>query len=350
MFKRQFRGLILFFLLGYLLTACLSGVQTVDDSPLSEIEHVPAGMSEIEALTLASLDEIDGFPLYTMVYRGDYSVDDRQNSGSFENKHPQSWACSLFAIYGDSEDMLFGRNFDWNFSPAVLLYTDPPDGYASVSMVDIAYLGFDEERAFNITDLPLEERYDLLFTPYLPFDGMNEAGLVVGMAAVPDGGMVFDEDKPTIDSVMVIRMILDGAATVEEAVEIIKSYNIDMGGGPPLHYLIAEKSGRSALVEFSRGEIQVMENTQDWQLATNFLLSETEGYPGAQCWRYDVISTTLTSAKGVISPGEAMDLLSAAAQDSTQWSVVYRLTEGEIWVVMGRDYDRVYKFDFEVIY
>ena len=44
------------------------------------------------------------------------------------------------------DDRLFGRNFDWRYSPALLLFTDRPaaGGYASVSMVDIAYLGFDD--------------------------------------------------------------------------------------------------------------------------------------------------------------------------------------------------------------
>ena len=37
--------------------------------------------------------------------------------------------------------MFYGRNFDWEFSPALLLFTDPPDGYASVSMVDLTFLG-----------------------------------------------------------------------------------------------------------------------------------------------------------------------------------------------------------------
>jgi hypothetical protein len=38
--------------------------------------------------------------------------------------------------------MLFGRNFDYYYSPALLLFTRPPAGYASVSMVDLAVVGF----------------------------------------------------------------------------------------------------------------------------------------------------------------------------------------------------------------
>jgi len=52
-------------------------------------------------------------------------------------------------------------------------------------MVDIAYLGFEGSKAGALTNLPLVERRALLDAPSLPFDGMNERGLAIGMAAVP---------------------------------------------------------------------------------------------------------------------------------------------------------------------
>ena len=57
-----------------------------------------------------------------------------------------NWTCSLFAALGDDQEFKFGRNFDWEYSPGLLLFTNPLDGYASVSMVDIAYLGFEVSR------------------------------------------------------------------------------------------------------------------------------------------------------------------------------------------------------------
>ncbi|MCG2767342.1 MAG: hypothetical protein L6435_03025, partial [Anaerolineae bacterium] len=167
--------------------------------------------AEREAATLGSLEQVDDYPLYTMRYYADYgwraAVIDRADGawashvvplletfgervsagGRLPTGEPvPAWACSLFAALGDADNMLYGRNFDWQFSPALLLFTDPPDGYASVSMVDIAYLGFEGARAGTLTDLPLAERLLLLDAPFWPFDGMNERGLVVGMAAVPE--------------------------------------------------------------------------------------------------------------------------------------------------------------------
>jgi hypothetical protein len=248
---------------------------------------------------------------------------------------------------GDEENRLLGRNFDWHFSPALLLFTDPADGYASVSMVDIEYLGFGGELSANITDLPLEERRSLLDAPSLPFDGMNEKGLAVGMAAVPAGDMPYDPQKKTLDELEVIREVLDHAGTVDEAIEILGSYNIDMGS-VPIHYLIASEAGESAVVEFYNGEMVVFRNEAIWQVATNFLLASTNGNEQGQCWRYDLIEQRLNELEGRVSQKNALRLLEAVSQDHTQWTIVYHMTSGDLEVVMGRDYSgKPYTFHLE---
>ena len=75
-------------------------------------------------------------------------------------------------------------------------------------MVDIAYLGFGDG-AVDLTTLPLTERRALLDAPGWPFDGMNEAGVAIGMAAVPSADERRDPGKPTIDSLAVMREVLD---------------------------------------------------------------------------------------------------------------------------------------------
>jgi hypothetical protein len=159
------------------------------------------GLSADEIATLESLEQLDDYPLYSLRYAGAYhhlaltaanvrlaDTASLASSGACE----VCWGCALFAALGDPEQRLYGRNFDWSFSPALLLFTAPPDGYASVSLVDIEYLGYPGEQAKNLADLPLNARQGLLGAPVLPFDGMNELGLAVGMAAVPPVGMQAD--------------------------------------------------------------------------------------------------------------------------------------------------------------
>jgi hypothetical protein len=300
-----------------------------------------SALTEQQVATLSSLQKVDDYPLYTMHYYGSSA-----DGISFltDSKPSSTWGCSLFAAMG-GEDKLYGRNFDWEMSPALLLFNHPTDGYDSVSMVDIAYLV--DDNADTLTDLPIEQRLALLDAPALPFDGMNERGLAVGMAAVPSAEMKADPAKETIDSLMVIRKMLDQAADVDEAVAVLQSYNIEWGSGPPLHYLIADQSGSAVLAEFYEGELRLLPNDLPWHLATNFLRSAVDENPAGQCSRYDRLEQGLSNAGGEISSTDAMNLLSEVSQPSTQWSIVYGISTGDVSVSMGRQYDRMHVFEID---
>jgi hypothetical protein len=311
----------------------------------STVPATPSHFSEKETATLASLKKVDGYPLYTMQYFGEYAPRETSLLPALGNAHSTpGWACSLFTVLLDEDHLLYGRNFDWQYSPAMLLFTDPPDGYASVSTVAMEYLDISSETISNLTDLPLEEREGLLYAPYLPFDGMNEHGLAIGMAAVDPGDMRADPSKETIGSVGIMREILDHARDVDEAVDIIRRYNIDFGG-PPLHYLIADANRKSVLVEFYRGEMHVIENEKPWHFATNFLRSSVLNPRDGNCWRYDTISHRMNETQGMLDARSAMELLADVAQDNTQWSVVYQMALGEVSIAMDRDYSEIHTFD-----
>lgn len=328
-----------FFLLVSLLAACGPAKPAQTATP-PQVEAVP-GLSADNIATLGSLEKVDDYPLYVMRYSGSYQ--DYLNAPA----PPQGFSCSLFAALGDPESRLYGRNFDWDFSPALLLFTDPPDGYASVSLVDLTFLGIDLSAANSLTDLPLAERTALLSAPSMPFDGMNEYGLVIGMAAVDGSRATDNPGKATIGSIGIIREMLDHARDVDEALALMEKYNIDFTGGPAIHYLMADAGGKSALVEFVNGEMRVLAASDPWHVATNFLCSTTEGDGG--CWRYPILRNRLAETEGGLGSAEAMELLAEVSQpDSTQWSAVYDLSTGRIRVVMGRQYAVVHEFEFEM--
>ena len=307
-----------------------------------------SGLSEDEIATLSSLEKVDDFPLYTMHYYGSYSGSAGMNTTNqlvWERVGTRpGWGCSLFAALGEAGKMLYGRNFDWEYSPALLLYTDPPDGYASVSMVDLAYLFESLDEIQHVSEVSLADRVALLDAPAWPFDGINEQGLAVGMAAVPaDGGMKVDPDKENIYSLLMIREMLDNAADVDEALVLMGRYNI-VFGGPPLHFLLADSTGRSALVEFYQGEMVVIHNEQPWQMATNFLCAPEGECTTGKCWRYDTINERLQATQGRLTMLEAMDLLAEVSQEGTQWSIIYGINTGEISAAVGREYEIVHEF------
>jgi hypothetical protein len=298
--------------------------------------------------TLTSLKKVDDYPVFVMEYQGGYlfeyflkvGVDEDIASKFLDATYPDT--CTCFAALNTRGDMIFGRNFDWNHQPTLVLFTDPPDGYASVSMVDIYYLGYGTKR-FGWMH-PVE----LLFAPYIPFDGMNEAGLSVGVMGVSEAQYNGDPQKVTITAPHAIRLLLDYAEDVDEAISLLQNYN-SMFWEPPSHYLISDASGDSVIVEFIDNEMKVIRNERPWQVATNFLISE-DNPEGATspCWRYNRVYQALSDAKGDVSGQEAMSILESVSNSHTRWSAVYNMGTGNIELAVGRNYDRIYNFELEM--
>jgi len=308
----------------------------------------PVGAGETPPSTAAAgivrdLQRVDDYPLYVARYEGDYGFDRFLKSGerpAFSGDLPagrRPWACTGFAAQGG--EALYGRNFDWYQHPALLLYTDPPEGYASVSMVDLYYLGYD--RGTQLTaDAPALRR-----APYLPFDGMNDQGLAIGMMAVDKAEAPARPGARVLSDLEVIRLLLDYARNVDEALALLQQYTVQFDE-VPLHYQLADRSGRAAVVEFVDGEMRVFRSGQAWQVSTNFLFAEGEAH--ATCWRYDRASAVLQERQGRLLMPEAMDLLQSVSQSgngsATLWSVVYNMNSGAIHVVMNRNFQKVYSF------
>jgi hypothetical protein len=306
--------------------------------------------------TLASLRKLDDYPLYVMHYCGDYGFAEYLKSGVPASPQPErppgraefdSWFCSCFSIRSREGRVLVGRNFDWLEHPALLLFTAPPGAFASISTVDISYLGFDR------SDPPSDKNLrQLLRSPFLPFDGVNERGLAITMMAVPHSEGGRDPNKVTIDSLAVIRLMLDYAGSVDGAIHLLGDYNVTFGGGPPIHYLVADRTGASAVIEFLDGEVRVLRGDKRFQVSTNFLLfPDPPQHSRTACWRYNRLSDTLSQASGKISPEKGMDLLrsvSQAGEHPTIWSCLYDLNDLEVRIAMGRNYSRLHRLSLPV--
>ena len=152
-----------------------------------------------ELKTLDSIKKIDEYPLYTMDYAGDYGIDEFLEQGGASNDAElidfvvdrllkglpieielPNLACSTFNAETPSGDAIFGRNFDLEFSPSMMVRTNPEDGYASLSMVNLAFIGYGEDK------LPddLASSIVSLAAPFAPLDGVNEKGLAVGVLLI----------------------------------------------------------------------------------------------------------------------------------------------------------------------
>ncbi|MGW4474729.1 linear amide C-N hydrolase [Nonomuraea sp. NPDC004354] len=271
------------------------------------------------ARTSASIRQLDDLPMYEMTFDGGYDAEAPLTEDELARK-ADGWACSLF-LRGTE----FGRNFDWDPNPAIVVRADPPDGYASLSIADASYL-LGSSAAPDLSD-PVQRRR-LGHAVLAPFDGMNEKGLAVGLATTPTAELPAPmPDRPTLGSVRIMRVLLDRAATVKEAVALMRTYNVDFTGGPQVHYLIVDKSGDSAVVEYGKGRMNVVED----RVLTNW--SVVSGTP-------DDRHTRLT--RTIDSKTDGLELLKSVAQGHTRWSVVYDLAAGTARLVTAKRWGKVH--------
>lgn len=92
--------------------------------------------------------------------------------------------------------------------------------------------------------------------------------MAIALLAVPEASAPNDQDKITINTTAAIRLILDKTASVDEAVQLLQQYNIYFSGGIDCHYLIADSTGKSVIVEYYDGKVCVVESEDDYQIAS----------------------------------------------------------------------------------
>ncbi len=321
-----------------------------------------------ELATLQSMKKVDDYALYTMEYKGDYGFDDFLAAGASTDGEliqfvsakllkgiPVEFSipnlgCSTFNAATPDGAKIFGRNFDLTYSPALFVKTQPDNGYASFSTVNLGFLGYNEEK------LPdgLLSSIITLAAPYAPLDGINEKGLAIGVLLIPTEATNQQTDKIDITTTTAVRLVLDKAATVDEAVALLKQYDMHSSANSSYHFQIADANGKSVVVEYVDNEISIVEMNGNWQAATNFLLTPGDYDFGKGQDRYATLEKTLTENKGILSEAEGMNLLEAVSQPlhmndenemtGTQWSIIYNQSELSATISIGMKYDTPYTY------
>ena len=348
---------------------------------------------------LHSLVDLEGNKgrLYEMTYTVDYKLDEALNAGivgtntlvQFVMTHlvddptaksaglSYDAGCSAFACPDtDSKDYLMGRNFDFNHKdkngnrimiPAIVVHTAPAGGKKSVSFVDGQFIyyksGFYTD---GESDLSL-----LMALPYLLLDGINEDGFAICVLKL-DGNPTRQQvpGKKNIFTTVAMRMLLDRASTVNQAVEMLKEYNMWMDEAPAsYHYFMADATGDYAIVEYTfkdgeeyPTEMEVLKGEDALRYITNFYVSPSmaDSPDGSVLSshgkdRYEKRKANLAELQYKLNPAQAMDLLKSVAQGPeaqlstgfTQWSEVYNLSQKTVRMSILREFDKTFDFTVE---
>lgn len=310
--------------LGAAQSAALASVRRVSDAPLDVMDDT-SDPRFVEFLANARAPGELGLPKLPLVVTEEEPL------------------CTTFVTRNGKGEVLFAYNQDHKDQATLLLRSSPPGAWRSISVVQTPALSDDEG---NVELHRFRGGTSLLRAPYGPVVGMNEKGVAISGMSADRMEAVADPRRPLIGYGHVLRLVLDHAASVDEAIELVERVSWSHAGGD--HLMIADASGRSAIVEFHDDRTLAFPSRSAWRVATN---TSVWGRQDADlrllCRRYAHASKALEAKNGDLSTSDALRLLASLRMEGTLVtanSSVWNLTAREVRLVVARRYGEVHTF------
>ncbi len=350
-----------------------------------------------ELLSVISVESVDGNEyLYTMEYRAPYDLDEVVESDIDENAELLSYVvghiakglpvkadisksegpsfdanCTSFqAAKADGTGWWYGRNYDFFKNPTLVVTSHPRNGYASISVCDMAHFGYSLEKL----PVSLKDKFLCLASIYAPMDGINEKGLCTSIMALPKQPAQQDSGKHRVGTSILMRLFLDRCATVDEALALLETVDVrhDISAGSGYHYMVADATGACAVIEFDLFDgwkTLITRKADDSRSmpVTNHLLNPkycTEepdsvlGNPYSRSWwRYGTVSEYLSDHDGSLTLEQAQECLAlvhwenlvwdTGLVEDTQYSNIYDQSQITLHLRNWNEYGRTHTFSLK---
>lgn len=328
--------------------------------------------------TIGSIEQLtdygDGYNLYSMEIKYEYSLDEIINYGIKDDQtmidailkeslplipakiNVPDYGCTSFTLTDTDGDVHMGRNYDFRKdTSAMMVYCAPKDGYQSV-----AFAALDNVSA-NVPDESTAKKLATLTAPFICLDGMNEKGVSIAVLTLDSEPVRQNTGKPVIATTLAIRLVLDRAATTEEAVELLRSYDMFSSSGRDYHFYITDASGDGRVVEYDPDSEDRNLIATPTEAVTNFFIrykdkvlpNQKNGIYGHGRERYDAVMKVLDEEKGNYTNATVWEAMKVAAQNpdpdaitsNTQWSVSYNNTDLTAEIAIRRNWEDVTNFE-----
>lgn len=242
--------------------------------------------------------------------------------------------CTTFFL-SDANTKIFGRNYDFQIGKGLLMVNkkntskESPKDKSNNSLKWISQYG-------SVTFNQFGKEY--------PMGGMNEAGLVVELMWMDGTEYPEPDSRPALNTLLWIQYQLDNFSTVQNVIDSDSKVRISKSS-VPIHYLVADRNGNSAVIEFIGGKM-VFRTESDMPfkvLANDFYsdgleyLSKHKGFGGTKEIENSPASLNRFAATcklikefdfdGSVKPIDySFNVLEKVSQPGhTQWSIVYDL-------------------------
>jgi penicillin V acylase-like amidase (Ntn superfamily) len=268
-----------------------------------------------------------------------------------------SFACSTFLLSKDGRH-IFGRNLDWVTSNGMVMVNSR--GVSKTSFMPggvktISWIARHGSITFN------------QFGKEFPYGGMNERGLVVELMWLNGTTYPAPDNRAALNELQWIQYQLDNCATIEEVIASDKTIRITNTETTPLHYLIADSTGKAATIEFINGKMVAHKGKElSYPVLTNTVYNEAVqrydkekgngnvNYDDNSVKRFATACNMIRQFNTGTTTQDPIDysfsILNKVSQGSyTKWSIVYDITKREVYYsINGQQQRKQFSFrDFD---
>lgn len=247
-----------------------------------------------------------------------------------------AFGCTTFCLKRNGE-VLFGKNYDWMVG----------DGLIFVNKRGVTKSAVSEGRPHPARWV---SKYgSVTFNQYgreNPSGGMNEAGLVIELMWHAEAQYPKNDGVPIVGTLEWIQFQLDTSATVAEVIN--NSDKVQIASEIPLHYLVSDKAGNTATIEFLNGKLLAHVGTtltvraltnDSYEKSVKYALATPVEKAGttSSLDRFVRVAKRTTEFEQQAKTEQdavnyAFEILSNVAQPGyTQWSIVYDQKRGKIY-------------------
>jgi penicillin V acylase-like amidase (Ntn superfamily) len=247
-------------------------------------------------------------------------------------------ACTTFCFMNNGE-WIYGKSYDWYIEHCLIMVNKR--GVAKTALTK---------------DNPAQwvAKYgSITFNQYgreFPLGGMNEAGLVIEVMWLEQTEYPFPDARKGLSDLQWVQYQLDNCTTVNEVIASEGDVRITPRRATPLHFLVCDRSGEAAAIEFLEGDMAVHTGPD---LPVSALTNSTYSYSLRLYERFggDEATEPFTSANNSLkrfvwagagvrgwdagagmSPVDyAYGILDKVAVDFTMFGIVYDVGNGRIY-------------------
>lgn len=262
---------------------------------------------------------------------------------------PMDYGCSALTVHTPEGGVLMGRNFDFNSVTGIVLHTIPERGYETYTTFNTNFFGFGE----GWVPEGLKNQYMALAALFFALDGINEKGLAVADLMAGDKTQTNQESgKPALTTTSAICYLLKNAATVEEALDLLRGIDMHSDIGAAHHYAISDATGRSVVVEYVDNRMEVVESA----VVANHYLCEAKLNVGLMEGdrRYEFLCSQIKASGGVMDKQQLTQAIASVSLPPTEgrhmgtaWTLVMDLTHPSVTYYSRRHFYKPFHFEFE---